>query len=103
MTHDPNDRWYPPPFSTHALNLFGFLERHGGTVRIGPLLRHSGLDAETLTAAINELAERCWVKIVRRPARASLPPGLPERFRAVERVATTGFGRFRFPSTRSTR
>jgi hypothetical protein len=46
------------------------------------------------TAAVNELAERSWVKLEWRHPRAHLPDGVPEHFRDVERVTTT-FGRFR--------
>ena len=47
----------------------------------------------------NELAERCWVRIEWRHPRVRLPAGLPDRFRAVERVTTTAFGRWRYPIT----
>jgi hypothetical protein len=99
MHNDDDDR-RPPPFSYHAHQVFGFLDRHGGSVRIGPLLRWSRLSSDDLAAAVNELAQRHWVKITwRNRPRAHLPDGLPERFRAVDRVTTTGFGRWRYPVT----
>lgn len=98
-----NDTWLPPPFSRDALYIFGLLARRGGTMRVGPLLQQSHLSTEELAAAVNELAERCWVKIAGRNPRIRMPGDLPERFRAIERVTTTAFGRWRYPVTWSSR
>jgi hypothetical protein len=98
-----DDSWLPPPFSRDALFVFGLLDRHGGTMRVLPLLQASHLQPAELADAVNELMARGWVKIVWRHPRARLPDGLPERFRKVERVTTTAFGRWRFPVTWSTR
>jgi hypothetical protein len=84
-----------PPFSRYALHVFTCLRRRGGTMRVGPLLSQSRLTPDNLAAAVNELAERCWVKIEWRHPRDRLPDDLPERFRDVERVTTTRFGRIR--------
>jgi hypothetical protein len=99
MTHDS---LHIPAFSSNALYVFGYLQRHGGSMRICPLLRRSGIDCEALIAAIKELHERRWVNVEWRRARSHLPPDLPERFREVERITTTRFGRHRFPATWST-
>ncbi|NWG72697.1 MAG: hypothetical protein HXY23_13985 [Parvularculaceae bacterium] len=88
-----------PAFSHSALHVFGLLARRGGTMRIGPLLDAARLPPDALAEAVNELAERCWVKIAWRNPRRRLPPGLPERFRAVDRVTTTGLGKWRYPVT----
>jgi hypothetical protein len=98
-----DDPWQAPPFSRDALYVFGLLDRRGGTMRIGPLLQQSRMSCDALVAAVNELAERSWVKVAWRHPRARLPDGLPERFREVERVTTTAFGRWRYPVTWSTR
>jgi hypothetical protein len=97
-----DDSWQAPPFSRDALYIFSLLDRRGGAMRIHPLLQQSRLPPGDLVAAVNELAERCWVKIAWRHPRARLPAGLPERFREVERVTTTAFGRWRYPVTWST-
>ncbi len=68
-------------------------------MRIGPLLRWSGLEPDDLAAAVNELSQRCWVEVAWRTPRSRLPEGLPDRFREVERVTTTRFGRWRYPVT----
>ena len=94
MNHDSM-----PPLSSNALYVFGYLQRHGGSMRIGPLVRHCGLDLDALAAAVNELSERRWVAIGRRRPRTVMPPDLPERCREVERVTTTRFGRWRYPVT----
>ena len=99
--HD--DPWQAPPFSRDALYVFSLLDRRCGTMRIGPLLQQSRLSCDELAAAVNELAERCWVKIAWRNPRTRMQPGLPDRFREVDRVTTTAFGRFRYPVTWSTR
>ena len=72
-------------------------------MRVGPLLQQSGLSCDDLAAAVNELAERCWVEIAGRNPRTRMPAGLPERFRKIERVTTTALGRWRWPVTWSTR
>jgi len=97
-----DDSWKPTPFSREALHIFGVLARRSGTMRIGPLLQQSRMTPDNLAAAVNELAQRSWVKIEWRNPRRRMPPGLPERFREVERVTTTAFGRWRYPATWST-
>jgi hypothetical protein len=84
----------PPPFSREALYLFGFLRRHGGSMRLGPLLRHVGLDTNTLIAAINELSARHWIRIFWRKSAAAF--GDDDRpLTDIDRIATTRFGRWR--------
>lgn len=95
---DPND-WRPPPFSADARGVLGLLHRRGGCMRVGPLLDASHLPPDALAEACNELAERGWVTISWRNPRASLPPRFPERFRAIDRVTTTSFGRWRYSVT----
>jgi hypothetical protein len=63
------------------------------------LLRDANLEPDELADAINELAERGWVKIVWRPEGARLPAELPQRFRPVARITATRFGRYRYPTT----
>lgn len=87
---------YDRPLSTMARGFFSYLNRRGGSVRIGPLLRHGGLNADQLVAAANELANRRMVTIIWRAPRARMPEGLPERFREVERICTTRWGRHRY-------
>ncbi len=93
MPTDDDDR--PPPFSPDALRLMDLLMRRGGTMRIGPLLEACGLTSDALVAAVNELAERCWVSIVWRGPDARRPETLPARFREANRIVTTRFGRYR--------
>ena len=100
MSLDPLHGLHP----SHAARcVFACLRRRGGSMRIGPLLQQSRLSPDALAAAVNELAQRSWVSIVWRNPRARLPDGLPERFREVDRVTTTVFGRWRYPATWSTR
>ena len=68
-------------------------------MRIGPLLAASAMRPEALADAVNELAERSWVKITRRTTRPHPPADLPELFHPVDRVTTTGFGKWRYPVT----
>jgi hypothetical protein len=82
-----------------ARHLLGHLKRHGGSLRIGPLVRHCGLDFDVLAAAINQLAARRWVKIAFRRPRAQMPLDLPERCRPVERITLTRVGRWRHATT----
>ena len=89
-----------PRFSNEAIAILGDIRRHGGSMRIGPLFRRSGLATEACAAAINELLVRRWVRVHwRRQPRAVLPPGLPERFSEIDRVTSTRFGRWRHAVT----
>jgi hypothetical protein len=96
MTENPTQ---VAAFASQARHVLACLKRHGGSVRIGPLVRHCGLDLDALAAAVNELAERRWVKISFRKPRKVMPPDLPERCRAVDRVTTTRYGRWRYSVT----
>lgn len=85
-----------PPFSRNALAVFTVIERYGGTLRPRPLLRRMGLAPDDIADAVNELQRRCWVRIAwRKSPRANLPADLPERFRALDRVTATRFGKWR--------
>jgi hypothetical protein len=95
----PTDDRRPPPLSQHARHVFGLLAHRSGTMRIGPLVAAAGLSCDELATAVNELAERCWVKVTWRRPRVRLPPGVPERWREVERVTSTAFGRWRYSVT----
>ena len=88
-----------PPPSRHALHVMGLLTRRSGTMRMRPLLEASGLASDELAAAVNELAERRWVRIVWRGPDARRPETLPERLREARRVVTTAFGRWRYRRT----
>jgi hypothetical protein len=97
MTHTPRAALDLPDTSSNALFLFDYLRRHGGTVRIAPLLRGAGLEPDALAAAASELNERRWIDIVWPKSRT--PSDAPARLRDCERLCTTRFGRWRFPRT----
>jgi hypothetical protein len=94
-----NDDWRPPKLSHHAMYLMGFLMRHGGGMRMGPLLRAAGVDPGDLINAINELQERGWITILWRSATTAASRDEPQPFNKVERVVTTHTGRLRYPVT----
>lgn len=94
-----DDTWRAPPFSHSAFSVFSLVARRGGTMRVAPLLARSRLPPRVLVDAINELAERGWVKIEWRNPRRRMPDGTPECFRTVERITTTAFGRWRYSVT----
>jgi hypothetical protein len=94
---EPDDR--APPFSGHALHLCGLLVRHGGLVRIGPLLQRSRLRQDDLCAALDELSARCWIEIVWRPRRAHRHDDATRPLRDIRYVRPTRFGRQRYPVT----
>jgi hypothetical protein len=97
MTHD---EWEIPRFSKDAVALLGDLHRHGWSMRVVPLFRRSDVDWAAFAAAVDELAQRRWVKIAwRRTPRTALPDGLPERCRDLDRVTATRFGRWRYLAT----
>jgi hypothetical protein len=97
------DEWEIPRFSNEAIAILGHLKRAGGTMRIAPLFRRSGIVEEAFPAALNELIERRWVHVRWRKPRTVItrpwPPDLPERCRPVERVTLSRFGRWRYRIT----
>src|SRR5688572_3468897 len=96
MTHD---EWEIPRFSNEAIAILGHLKRAGGTMRIAPLYRRSGVADAAFFSALNELIGRRWVHVKWRKPRRVMPPGLPERAREVERVTLSRFGRWRYAVT----
>jgi hypothetical protein len=96
MTDDPPTDAALPVEAGHIL---GYLIRYGGSVRVGPLVRHCGVPFDALAAVVNALAERGWVKITFRRPRQVLPPDLPERCREVDRITVTRYGRWRYATT----
>lgn len=97
MSTDDENR--PPPLTLSAWRVMAALIHHGGTMRMRPLLAACGLGSDALADAVNELAERRWVRIVWRDPDARPPEALPERWRPVRRVVTTRFGRWRHRHT----
>ena len=97
MTHNPTQ--VETFAASGARHVLGYLKRRGGSARICQLVRHCGLDFEALRAALNELAERRWVRINWRKPRKVMPTDLPEPCRAVDRVTTTRYGRCRYSVT----
>lgn len=85
--------WRAPRLSTDAMLLMALLLRHGGGMRIGPLLRISRLTADQLAAAVNELIERLWIEAVWLSDHARRSDVLPERLRDVRRIVTNSNGR----------
>ena len=85
--------WRAPRLSYNAWRLMELLLRRGGGMRIGPLLRLSGMSHSNLGLAITELSERLWVDIIWRSHAARRPEPMPEPFRGVRRIATTRTGR----------
>ena len=69
-------------------------------MRVRPLLDAAGLSPPTISPPrINELAARAWVQVSWRTLAAAAATDVPDRFREVERVITTSFGRWRYPAT----
>ena len=95
----PEEATRSPTLSKSAFGIFACLRRRGGSQRIAPLLQETRLAPDDLATAVNELAERGWVKVEWRTPRTPLPEGIPDRFREVERITTTRFGRFRHSVT----
>jgi hypothetical protein len=96
MSLDPLYDIHPSPV---ARCIFAFLRRRGGSVRLGPLLRSTGLDERSVADAISELSERYWITIVWRTA-APYPAGEEARpLTDIHRLCTTRFGRRKYRAT----
>lgn len=99
MTHDPLDPLDSLHPTREARQLFAYLSRRGGSVRLKPLLRGLSMDRRTLVEAITDLRERYWITVIwRKP-----PPGTPDDASRplddVERLCTTRFGRRKYRTT----
>ncbi len=99
MQHDDADDWKAPPLSSTAIYVYAILDRRGRSMRMGPLRQEARLDDRTLSAAINELQERCWVRITwrKRPEHTDDDESRP--MRDAHRITATRFGRMRYALT----
>jgi hypothetical protein len=94
-----NDTHHDIHASREARYVFAYLARRGGTMRLGPMLRHLGLEPRMFVEAVAELAERYWIVIHwRKPA-----PGTPDEetrpYTDIERLCSTRFGRRKYRTT----
>jgi hypothetical protein len=96
MTHDPLDSLHP---TREARQLFAYLRRRGGSVRLEPLLRGVAMDPPALIEAITDLRERYWITLVWRKAAPGTPDDAPRPLTDVERLCTTRFGRRKYRTT----
>ena len=88
-----------PRISRNAMNLYAQLVAGSGTMRFKPLLETTGLSPDDLVATINELKERCWIKIIWRHD-PTIPPDADSRpLRDAIRITATRFGRWRYKCT----
>ena len=89
-----------PGPSPDALALYRCLCRYGGSLRIDALLRQLPGDSRTdLCAAIDELAERYWIRIAYREPRPGALPDDAGPLDHIERLVTTRFGRKKYRAT----
>jgi len=91
MSHPDFD---PHPYSGANLAILKLLARHGGCMRIDPLLREAGVARDELCETLNTLAERRWLRIIWRRTPHAIRPA---RLRNVQGVALTRLGRARLP------
>src|SRR6476646_9124546 len=96
MTDHPMHGQHIPP---EAYDLFAYLARCGGCMRLQPIVRHLRLEPAVLVAAIIELAERYWITIVWRPSPPGTPDDAPRPYTDIDRLVTTRFGRRKFHAT----
>jgi hypothetical protein len=96
MTHDPTSTPHP---SQEARYVFAYLDRRGGSQRLWPLLRGLGLDQRAFIAAVTELEERYWIRIVWHKAPPGTPDDEPRPLSEIYRLCTTRFGRKKYRAT----
>jgi hypothetical protein len=93
MPLDPLYDLHPSPV---ARCIFAYLHRRGGSMRLGPLLRSTGLDERSVADAVNDLSERYWITVVWRKT-APEPAGDEVRpLNDIHRLCTTRFGRRKY-------
>jgi hypothetical protein len=96
MTLDPLYGLHP---SSEARCVFAYLRRHGGSLRLGPLLRGLDMDRRVVLDAINELSERYWITVVWRKAAPGTAGEDARPLTDVHRLCSTRFGRRKYRST----
>jgi hypothetical protein len=98
MTHDldPLHGMHP---SREARYLFAHVLRRGGSLRLRPLLRTLGMDERAFVDALNDLADRFWIRIVWRKAALARPEDDFFELADIERLTTTRYGRKKYRST----
>ncbi len=88
-----------PRISRNAMTLYAQLLDGSGTLRLKPLRDTSGLSDADLVDTVNELKERCWIKITWRRD-PTIPPDAETRpMRDLDRITACRFGRWRYKIT----
>jgi hypothetical protein len=88
-----------PRISRNAMRLYALLIAGSGTLRLKPLRDTSGLSDADLVDTINELKERCWIKIIWRPDPIDPPDAETRPMRDLDRITACRFGRWRYKRT----
>jgi hypothetical protein len=96
MTNPDHHAMHDPPPSAAALRLFACLGRHGGSMRLEPLLRDLRIAPRDFIEAIIDLKERYWIRIVWHKAPPGTPDDEPRDYTEIERLVATRFGRRKY-------
>ena len=94
-----NDLLHDIHASREARYVFAYLARRGGSMRLGPLLRHLRMEPRTFVAAVTELVERYWIVIHWRKPVPGTPDDEPRPYTDIERLCTIRFGRRKYRTT----
>jgi hypothetical protein len=96
MPLDPLRGFHP---SREARCVFAYLDRRGGSMRLGPLLRGLGMDQGIVGDAVIELSERYWITVVWRKAAPGPADEDARPLTDIYRLCTTRFGRRKYRSS----
>jgi hypothetical protein len=96
MTLDPLHALHP---TREARQLFAYLRRRGGSVRLEPLRRDLAIDPRALIDVIADLRERYWITVVWRKPAPGTPDDAPRALTDIDRLCTTRFGRRKYRTT----
>jgi hypothetical protein len=88
-----------PRVSRNAMCLYAQLLDGSGTLRLKPLRDMSGLSDADLVDTLNELKERCWIKIIWRHDPTAPPDAETRPIRDLDRITACRFGRRRYKIT----
>ena len=84
-----------PGPSPAALMLYRYICRYGGSIRMRTILRRAEDEAvrEAVCVALDELAERYWIRLAWRKQAVDPAPGAPRPLDDIDRLTATRLGK----------
>ena len=79
-----------------GMRIMRLLTKHGGSMRLKPLLRSLDMDTSVFIEAARDLSERFWISIEWRTEAPEMEQGARRPHTDVDRLVVTWFGRWKW-------